>query len=115
MMTLTRKNRMNPTRQMSWMNRVRKNYGGRMIFGDEKLTPLRSVPHCVLGRLAPSGRLTGGYQASGVAPPTPKFAPVGRKLQIPASRYTQFHSHLTPIYGRTQFMIVMNPPFEDVR
>jgi len=26
----------------------RKNYGGRMIFGDEKLTPLRSVPRCAL-------------------------------------------------------------------
>ncbi len=31
------------------MNRVRKNYGGRMIFGDEKLTPLRSVPSLSLG------------------------------------------------------------------
>jgi len=67
---------------------VRKNYGGRMIFGDEKLTPLRSVPRYALAY--GSGRLTGGYLASGVAPPTPNFAPCGRKLQIPAGRYTQY-------------------------
>ena len=42
---------------------IRKNYGGRMIFGDEKLTPLRS------------GRLTGGYAAPGSARPTPKLLP----------------------------------------
>ena len=56
-------------------NGVRKNYGGRMIFGDEKLTPLRSVPRCALGRFAPSGRLTGGYAVRGSARPSSKLLP----------------------------------------
>lgn len=42
---------------------IRKNYGGMMIFGDEKHTPLRS------------GRLTCGYAASGSARPTSKLLP----------------------------------------
>ena len=34
----------------------RKNYGSRIIFGDEKLTPLRSVPRCALTPfLCPAG------------------------------------------------------------
>jgi len=55
------------------MNRARKNYGGRMIFGDEKLTPLRSVPRCALA--FGSGRLTGGYTVRGSARPSPKLLP----------------------------------------
>ena len=49
---------------------VRKNYGGRMIFGDEKLTSLRSVPRCALGFA--SGRLTGRYAVRGSARPSLK-------------------------------------------
>jgi len=56
------------------MNRARKNYGGRMIFGDEKLTPLRSVPRCALA-LSGSGRLTSGYAVRGSARPSPKLLP----------------------------------------
>jgi hypothetical protein len=66
-----------------------------MIFGDEKLTPLRSVPRCALGY--GSGRLTGGYLASCLR----HFAQIAfatliymqsingawaKELQIPASR-----------------------------
>jgi len=55
------------------MNRARKNYGSRMIFGDEKLTTLRSVPRCALA--FGSGRLTGGYAVRGSARPSPKLLP----------------------------------------
>gem|GEM_PF-5106665 len=43
-----------------------------MIFGYEKLTLLRSVPRCALGRFVPSGRLTGGYAVRGSARSSPK-------------------------------------------
>jgi len=64
-------------------NGVRKNYGGRMIFGDEKLTPLRSVPRCALGRFAPSGRLTGGYAVRGSARPSPKSFAIVQDFSYP--------------------------------
>ena len=38
-----------------------------------------------------SERITGGYQARFVALARPKFTPYGRKLQIPAGRYTVSH------------------------
>ena len=52
-------------------NRVRKNYGGRMIFGDEKLTPLRSVPRCAL-LLSVVGAYNKEYTVQGSVRPSPK-------------------------------------------
>lgn len=40
---------------------IRKNYGSRMIFGDEKLTPLRFVPRCTL-LLSVVGAYNSGYE-----------------------------------------------------
>jgi hypothetical protein len=77
---------------------LRKNYGGRMIFGDEKLTPLRSVPHCVLTSVIlmdnfGSGRLTCGHTVRFASLARPNFVPLLlHKLQIPASRYVQYYS-----------------------
>ena len=60
-------------------NGVRKNYGGRMIFGDEKLLRSSTLwvcgarPRCALA--FGSGRLTGGYAVRGSARPSPKLLP----------------------------------------
>ena len=72
---------------------VRKNYGGRMIFGDEKLTPLRSVPRCALGFA--SGRLTGGYAVRGSARPSPKLLPsvATSRTRQPLDESRQYRQH----------------------
>ena len=60
---------------------VRKNYGSRMISGDEKLTSLRSVPRCALA--FGSDRLTRGYGATGVAPPFGPNSPYRANFPYP--------------------------------
>jgi len=62
------------------MNRVRKNYGGRMIFGDEKLTPLRSVPRCALPWV---GSFNTRVCGSGLGSPLTQIAPYGRNIAYP--------------------------------
>ncbi len=47
-------------------------------------------PRCTLGRFTPSGRLTGGCGAMGLADPSPKFA--FTELPISPSRYVKYHA-----------------------
>lgn len=62
----------------------------------KKHLPFQSIkstltPRCSLTPLSiRSGHLTGGYLARFVALARPNFAPSGRKLRIPASRYVKF-------------------------
>jgi hypothetical protein len=58
------------------MKGIRKNYGGRMIFGDEKLTPLRATLRSRL-RLGSFNRRVCG---SGLGSPSAQIAPFGRNV-----------------------------------